>query len=256
MGCFSEYILKHDSRCLTCRHKIRLSRKRGGVEGLIDEAAWERIQAVYPKEVEARLAGKEFVDEEEERQRKEERLSRLQLAQAGEIKAEFDLQLKRNEEAREAQRRREEEESEKLIKELAGADAAVLVELERKQEQEQRDQEFARKLAEMDRQAELERQDREKQDAKLARKLSAAAEAKQSKRKIKAKRPSKASKKPVSTTQTESPDTPPKLTESGVSSSKTSKKKQKKNWLCKSCNSENTTKWLRCQVCSTHYNDS
>ena len=296
LGCFEEYITKHDSKCLTCRQKVRLKRQKGGVQGLIDQSVWARIRAAFPEEVDARLAGRDFVDEAEERRQKEERMARLQLAQQGEIKAEFERQMKMREAARKEQQRREEEESERYIRQLAGSEPDLKL-MEQKQEQEERDAEFARRLLAMEEEEERTRKEREKKDAALARKLSVRAEKQLNQRKLKAeKKEKKKEKKSTSkkrageeetagsragsgsefverkpaeesgrfgknVARSSSAVTPGKekdniVGQSSTSSKSSKKKKKKKLWLCTHCNEQNSCRWLRCQTCSMHYKDT
>ncbi|XP_064615082.1 uncharacterized protein LOC135479218 isoform X2 [Liolophura sinensis] len=110
MPCFKQNVEEASLTCPMCRTRISVwARQAARNHNLINKTRWKQIQDLFPKKVQRRLEGKDDDSSEEVFC-----APKPQIAEPGEIRKEYEEQLRKMRE----QRRKEQEASERLIREL------------------------------------------------------------------------------------------------------------------------------------------
>lgn len=123
-----------------CRTRISTwARRAARTNTLVNHERWAAIQANFPEQVQKRLSG----EEEEDPEMNALNIS-IRLAEPGEIRSEYEQQLKKLQEQRAEESKKEQEASERLIKQLQEEEARRQAELEALQRQ---DEELAKQLS-------------------------------------------------------------------------------------------------------------
>ncbi|KAK7090558.1 hypothetical protein V1264_010335 [Littorina saxatilis] len=120
--CFKQTVEEASLSCPMCRTRISTwSRKASKAKTLVNQERWEQIQRLFPGRVQRRLDGLDDETDEETEEREEIDVCyrrMVQLSKPGEIRQEYEAELKRLEEQQEAERQQEEEASVDLIQRL------------------------------------------------------------------------------------------------------------------------------------------
>ncbi|VDI20900.1 uncharacterized protein LOC143069380 [Mytilus galloprovincialis] len=140
MPCFKQNVEATSLTCPLCRKRISTwARKAAREKCLVNKALWAKIQSMFPDRVERRLEG----EDQEDDMAMDVFHPIINLARPGEIRQEYEEQLKRLEKERELERQREQEASEALIRKLEEEQKVKSV---HQQMIEERDQELAKEL--------------------------------------------------------------------------------------------------------------
>ncbi|XP_052106415.1 E3 ubiquitin-protein ligase rnf168-like [Mytilus californianus] len=140
MPCFKQNVEATSLTCPLCRKRISTwARKAAREKCLVNKALWAKIQSMFPDRVERRLEG----EDQEDDMSIDVFHPIINLARPGEIRQEYEEQLKRLEKERELERQREQEASEALIRKLEEEQKVKSV---HQQLIEERDLELAKEL--------------------------------------------------------------------------------------------------------------
>ncbi|WAR28275.1 RN169-like protein [Mya arenaria] len=140
LGCFQQNVQEANFVCPMCRIRISTwARRASRKKELVNEERWSAIKKSFPDQVRARLEGFEEDDEEMNALN-----ISIKLAEPGEIREEYEEQLKKLRDQRSAEERAEAEASERLIRQLQAEEKRTLAELE---EIRRQDEELAQRLS-------------------------------------------------------------------------------------------------------------
>ncbi|CAI9736841.1 E3 ubiquitin-protein ligase rnf168-like [Octopus vulgaris] len=129
--------------CPMCRTRISSwVRKQSKTKKLVNEKRWKEIKTLFPEKVRLRQEG--FEEDSEIDQIFQP--PRLQLAEPGEIREEYEKAVKKLNEEREAQKRKEEEASVALLNSLREEEERLRREQQKLESQLKKDEELARQL--------------------------------------------------------------------------------------------------------------
>ncbi|XP_062570577.1 E3 ubiquitin-protein ligase RNF169-like [Saccostrea cucullata] len=135
--CFKQNVEEASLACPMCRVRIAVWARRGAKNGtLVNKKLWNQIQQLFPEKVEKRQKGLDDSIDEPVFQ------PLINIAEPGEIRREYEEQMKRLEAQREEERKKEQEASEALIRQLEEEEEA------RRRELETRDRELAKEISE------------------------------------------------------------------------------------------------------------
>ncbi|XP_061177803.1 E3 ubiquitin-protein ligase RNF169-like [Saccostrea echinata] len=133
--CFKQNVEEASLACPMCRVRISVWARRGAKNGtLVNKKLWSQIQQLFPEKVEKRQKGLDDSIDEPVFQ------PLINIAEPGEIRKEYEEQMKRLEAQREEERKKEQEASEALIRQLEEEEA-------RRKELENRDRELAKEIS-------------------------------------------------------------------------------------------------------------
>ncbi|XP_076454346.1 uncharacterized protein LOC143289250 [Babylonia areolata] len=161
MPCFKHTVEEASLTCPLCRTRISTwARKASRTNSLVDQKRWEQIQRLFPQRVQRRLDGLDDETDEETEEKEVVDVSyrrMVQLSKPGEIRKEYEEELKRLEAQQEAERQREEEASASLIQKLHSQEEQAWVQARREQEEiAVRDAQLAQELGRLINTAETE----------------------------------------------------------------------------------------------------
>ncbi|PVD18533.1 hypothetical protein C0Q70_21082 [Pomacea canaliculata] len=127
MPCYKKNVEEGSFTCPLCRTRIsNWARKATKNNTLLDQKRWEQVKKLFPEKVQRRLDGLDDVTDEDDMNDNEEidlQYRRIvQLSKPGEIREEYEAEVKRLDHGAEEERRREEEASVALIQELVTED--------------------------------------------------------------------------------------------------------------------------------------
>ncbi|XP_053403361.1 E3 ubiquitin-protein ligase rnf168-like [Mercenaria mercenaria] len=142
LSCFKQNVEEANFCCPMCRTRISTwARRAARTKKLVNNERWEEIQKNFPEQIRKRQEG----EEEEDPEMNALNIS-IKLAEPGEIRNEYEQQLKKLQEQRAEERRREQEASERLIQEIQEEEKKRQEELKTLQE---RDEELAKQLSQI-----------------------------------------------------------------------------------------------------------
>ncbi|XP_052216660.1 E3 ubiquitin-protein ligase RNF169-like isoform X3 [Dreissena polymorpha] len=140
LECFKQNVEEANFCCPMCRTRISTwARRAARNKALVNEVRWTAIKNAFTDQVKNRLEGLEEEDEEMNALN-----ISIKLAEPGEIRSEFEEQLRMLREQRALEARQEAEASERLIRQLQEEEAGKLAELE---EIRRKDEELALQLS-------------------------------------------------------------------------------------------------------------
>ncbi|CAH1781173.1 unnamed protein product [Owenia fusiformis] len=116
MPCFKKNVQETSLLCPICRTRIATwSRRASKTNSLIDYNRWKQIQELFPTRVRNRIEGRDDSDSSDE-----ESVTPVfhTVAEPGEVRREYELELKKLQAQQEIERQKEAEESEALIRQL------------------------------------------------------------------------------------------------------------------------------------------
>ncbi|CAL1532710.1 unnamed protein product [Lymnaea stagnalis] len=150
LTCYRQTVEISNLTCPICRMRISVwARKASKSNTLIDQVKWQYIKEAFPLEVQHRLEGEDYDDEESDFQEDHEtQLRKLkEISRPGEIRQEYEAALEKLQRQREEEAKREEEASAALIRALQQeADEEMVERLRQKEELEKIDKEAAIRL--------------------------------------------------------------------------------------------------------------
>ncbi|KAL8623947.1 hypothetical protein ACOMHN_047167 [Nucella lapillus] len=139
MPCFKQSVEEANLSCPLCRTRISTwARKATRNNCLVNQKRWEQIQKLFPQRVQRRLDGLDDETDEETQEKEDIDLSyrhMVQLSEPGEIRREYEEELKRLESQQAAERQIEEEASASLIRQLRSVEEQKVQETRRQQEE-------------------------------------------------------------------------------------------------------------------------
>ncbi|PVD18535.1 hypothetical protein C0Q70_21084 [Pomacea canaliculata] len=153
MPCFKKNVEEGSFTCPLCRTRIsNWARKATKNNTLVDQKRWEQVKKLFPEKVQRRLDGLDDETDDDDVNDNEEidvQYRRIgQLSKPGEIREEYEAEVKKLAERAEEERRREEEASAALIQELVTADEHIQENRSMLEEIARQDEKLAKELAE------------------------------------------------------------------------------------------------------------